>query len=79
MRVVREFTEGPLRISVFNWNNKYLIKLERGPLEQTFKIPEYEVAGDQQLEMLISPSFLAACNLRFDSMENDWRHAVSSL
>lgn len=79
MRVVREFTEGPLRVSIFNWNNKYLVKLERGSLEQTFKVPEYELAGNQQLETLISPAFMASCNMRFDSMEADWREALSSL
>ena len=79
MRVVREFTEGALRISVFNWNNKYILKLERGPLEQTFKIPEYDIAGDQQLLEVLTPSFLTACNQRFDAMETDWREALSDL
>lgn len=79
MRVVREFTEGPLRISVFSWNNKYLIKLERGPLEQTFKVAEYDVAGDQQLLEVLTPAFLTACNERFDAMESAWREALAVL
>lgn len=49
MRVVREFTQEGIRISVFSWNNKYLLKFEMGPMEQTFKIPETEILEESDL------------------------------
>lgn len=45
MRIVSEITNLPFRVTIFSWNNKYIIKCEYGPLEQTYKIAESDVLG----------------------------------
>lgn len=79
MRVIREFHQGDIRISIFNWNNKYLVKLERGRMEQTFKVPEYDIAGEDKLVELIGQEFIGKCLIRFNQMEEDWKNALDTL
>ena len=43
MRVVKEIPHSACKITVFSWNQKYLIKLEQGDFEQTFKVSEFDV------------------------------------
>lgn len=79
MRVIREFMHGDIRISVFNWNNKYLVKLERGRMEQTFKVQEYDVPGEERLTGLIGDAFISKCLERFVAMEEDWKELLNTL
>jgi len=55
MRVIKEVTlSSSIKCTLFSWNGKYLIKLEQGNLEQTYKIPEIDVSGLMEIETLIS-------------------------
>ena len=78
MRVVKELQRGVLKISVFNWNNKYIIKLELGNLEQTFKISELDLYGENQIEEIISDDFLHKAISRFDDMAQSMREALKN-
>src|SRR4051812_23403732 len=49
MRVVGEIPHSDCKITIFHWNNRYLIKLERGPFEQTFKIQEYDLTSEEEV------------------------------
>ena len=49
MRLVREIAHSDCKITIFSWNNRYLIKHEQGMLEQTFKIPELDLSGEEDL------------------------------
>ncbi len=68
MRVVREINHPECKITIFSWNNRYLIKLEQGPLEQTFKIPETDVLSDDDLLNMLDAEFLHQAALRFRDM-----------
>ena len=50
--------KGPVRISIFSWNNKYIVKLETGGLEQTFKLDELQLDSEDQVELLMSDKFI---------------------
>lgn len=76
MRVVREIPLPDLKITIFSWNNKYLVKLEQGLLEQTYKIPETEIGSEQELDALLSEKFLNKARLRFKDMMEDLREAI---
>lgn len=76
MRVVREIPLPDLKITIFSWNNKYLVKLEQGLLEQTYKIPETEISSEQELDALLSEKFLNKARLRFKDMMEDLREAI---
>lgn len=58
MRIVAEIPHAAIKITVFAWNGKYLIKLERGPYEQTYKISEMDVPGDEAIKQLLDDTFI---------------------
>jgi hypothetical protein len=72
MRVIGELPNDFCKISLFQWNEKYLVKFELGLYEQTFKIDEYEVADVEELKSLISEDFIKKVMQRFDDMHADW-------
>ena len=79
MRVVNEIAHPACKITVFAWNMKYLIKLERGVIEQTFKVPELEVTGDGDIEELLAGDFLNGAIERFGEMEASLGRALKKL
>lgn len=68
MRLVRELSNPDFKITIFSWNNRYLIKLEQGLLEQTFKVSETDVGGEDDLYALLDAEFLQQANRRFQEM-----------
>lgn len=56
MRVVKEINDGPCKVSIFSWNERYLIKFEYGPLEQTYKVNEFDVL-ENELDELVNDKF----------------------
>ncbi len=68
MRVVGEIPHSDCKITVFAWNNRYLIKLEQGLLEQTFKVNEYDVSSEAELYKIIDQSFIQEAVNRFSAM-----------
>ncbi len=68
MRVVCEISHPQLKITIFNWNNRYLIKLEDGALEQTFKISEFDITSEDDITKMIDTEFLQEAEARFHEM-----------
>ena len=68
MRVVKELSHPHCKITIFSWNNRYLIKLEQGTLEQTFKIDQYDVSSEAELERIIDDVFIGQALNRFLEM-----------
>ena len=68
MRLVREISHPDCKITIFSWNNRYLIKLEQGLLEQTYKISEFDLTSDEDLLSVIDAEFLHQATLRFQDM-----------
>lgn len=79
MRVLKEIVEADYRATIFHWNNKYLLKLETPSLEQTFKVSEFDVTGDADVERLLSPNFIQKVLARFNDMGRDLHEALESL
>jgi hypothetical protein len=79
MRVVKEFVQEEIRISVFSWNNKYILKYELGPMEQTFKVSEMDVLEESDLESFWSGEFFNQVKIRFTEMGNSFRAQVENL
>lgn len=78
MRIVGEIPHPDCRITLFHWNNRYLIKLERARLEQTFKIEEYELENESDLRSLLSADFIKESIDRFDAMEASLHRALQN-
>jgi hypothetical protein len=75
MRVVAEIPNPEMKITVFSWNGKYLIKLEKGFLEQTYKVDEMEVLGEADVRQMLDETFLSRALGRFRDMGQDLREA----
>ncbi len=60
------------QISLFQWNSKYIVKFEWEQLEQTYKIPEYEVTSIESIEKLLDLDFLEKVKQRFVEMHQQW-------
>lgn len=70
MRVIKEISKPNYRITVFNWNAKYLIKFEQGDLEQTFKISELDVVSEEDIFALLTDEFNNEVISNFRNMNN---------
>ncbi|MFQ3574956.1 MAG: hypothetical protein SNJ77_00820 [Cytophagales bacterium] len=49
MKVIKELEHQGIKITIFQWNNKYLLKYETRDFEQTYKIPQTEVFDENEL------------------------------
>ncbi len=68
MRVVAEIPHPEVKIIIFSWNGKYIIKLERGPFEQTYKVSEMDILEEADVQKLIDATFITSVLERFASM-----------
>ncbi len=77
MRNVAEIPHAECKISVFAWNQKYLIKLEQADLEQTYKVSEFDVMGEEFVKKMITEDFIQSALKRFDSMREDLNKMIA--
>jgi len=69
MRIVFEIPGDHVKTTVFNWNQKYLIKFEMDMYEQTYKVSEFDVTSDEDIRKLIEDeTFQAEYMERFRQM-----------
>jgi hypothetical protein len=69
MRIIGEIPHSQCKITLFHWNNRYLIKLERGHLEQTFKVDQFELTQEGDLTKMVNEVFIQEALARFYSMD----------
>lgn len=76
MRYIKDIAHAQLKISLYSWNSKYIVKIDAGPYEQTYKVAEFDVTGPDEVETLLSADFLASVVSRFQQMDADWTEAM---
>ena len=79
MRVVKEVAHADYRTTIFNWNNKYIIKIETSAFEQTYKVDQYELASDEEAINLLDSVFVQQVMERFNQMAMDLNTAMNRL
>jgi hypothetical protein len=72
MRVVLEVPHPQLKITVFMWNDKYIVKLEIDRYEQVYKIACSDVSGLDQVKSMLDDDFIESCMQRFIQMRSDF-------
>lgn len=77
MRLVKEVPHERYKIQIFQYNGKYILKIELGQFEQTYKIGETDVNGVEDFEKLITPLILSNSLKRFVEMRSDWSQAFN--
>lgn len=69
MRVVDEWTQDDLRVTVFHMNGRYSLKVEENLLEQTYKFRDGQIDDLGQLKALLSEEFYKSCKNQFIHMD----------
>jgi len=77
MRIIAEIPNPNCRITIFSWNQKYLIKLETPELEQVYKVSEFDVQGDEAVKKIVNDEFISSAMKRFSEMQNDLNNLKS--
>lgn len=76
MRVVAELPHPECKITIFSMNQKYLIKIEKGTFEQTYKLGELDVTdGVNGVFQILDEEFIAGAVARFKAMRDDFHAA----
>lgn len=68
MRIIDTIPHPSITISIFQINEKFIVKFEAGPMEQAFKFDNAEVKGVENLKKLINPDFIETVRKRFNEM-----------
>ena len=71
MRVIREIPHERYKIQIFQYNGKYILKIELGQFEQSYKIGETDVIGVEEVEKMITDELLSNSLKRFVEMRAD--------
>lgn len=68
MRIIDNIPHESMTISIFQMNDKYQVKFEAGPMEQTFKFSAEDVKNVENLKKIISSEFIENTRARFNEM-----------
>lgn len=77
MRTVADIPHPEFKITVFQYNNKYLLKLERSMLEQTYKVDETDL--DAEFADLLTEEFLENARTCFSLMREAWKKSLGEV
>lgn len=74
------FIEHPvLRISVFSWSEKYLVKVEAGLFEQTYKFRQTDFTSWEDLKAFFDQPMLDDIMATFKKMSEDGMQAAKRM
>jgi len=76
MRTVIEIPHSQYKITVFMWNEKYLVEIENGPFKQTFKIPMEHVESEEKVKSILDEKFLDNLDEQFQKMHDSFRESL---
>lgn len=68
MRIIDSIPHPSITISIFQMNDKYIVKFEAGPMEQAFKFYTEEIKSIENLKSKINPEFIEKVRVRFNEM-----------
>lgn len=79
MRIVGSIPNAEFKITVFSWNERYIVKFEAGPFEQSYKFPVSLFETWTDLELLFDATFIDNIRRRFKEMVSDSESAYKRL
>jgi len=68
MRIIDSIPHPSMSISIFQMNDKFIVKFEAGPMEQAFKFYTEDVKSVDKLKTLLNDEFIEKVRLRFNEM-----------
>lgn len=80
MRIIQTIEHPKMRISIFQMNQKYILKFEYGPLEQSYKFDELEFGGlEDFVQQIKNSTIISQTESRFKEMMIDLNVVITSL
>ena len=80
MRIIGQIPSPHCKISVFHMNDKYIVKVEKAHLEQSFKVPEEALMnGQEDLKQLFNEEMVIRIMERFRDMAGDLQSRLAQL
>ena len=77
MRIIDTIEHPILRISIFEMNQKYIVKFELGALDQSFKFSELDIINLEILKADVAEKIIPNVLLRFEEMQKDLNNCLS--
>ncbi|MGZ3900056.1 MAG: hypothetical protein ACXVNM_04160 [Bacteroidia bacterium] len=68
MRIIDNIPHESMTISIFQMNDKYMVKFEAGPMEQIFKFSVTEMKSVENLKTKMNTEFIETTRKRFNDM-----------
>ena len=53
MRILKETTVQEWKVTIFHWNNKYLLKFEDGFHELTYKVNQLDITSETDINVFL--------------------------
>ncbi len=76
MRIIADLPHPEFKISILNMNQKFIVKIEQGTLEQSYKIAGMDLTdGVNSVFELLDEEFLKKVGTRFIEMRTDFKDA----
>ena len=79
MRIIAELPHPACKITLFNMNQKYIVKFELGSFEQSYKLSELDLTGGgaNEIFQMLDEEFIATVVERFKMMRGDFSAAFN--
>ncbi len=78
MRIIDSIPHPSMSISIFQMNDKFIVKFEAGPMEQAFKFYTEDIKSVEGLKKLINEDFIETVRVRFNEMFMQMKNAQAS-
>lgn len=79
MRQLEDIPHHTFKVAIHSYNNKFIVKIELGQFEQSYKINELDVAGLPEVKKMLTEEFYTNCMKRFLTMREDWENSFKNL
>ncbi len=76
MRIIDTIAHPIMRISIFQMNQKYIVKFELGSLEQSYKFSELDIINLAILKADVIEKISPNALLRFEEMQKDLNNCL---
>lgn len=79
MRIVGDIPHERIKITLFDWNGKFIAKFELDKYEQSYKINQTDVNGLDDFKKIFDDIFIHTIMLRFLQMREDYTTALKKV
>ena len=76
MRIIDTIAHPIMRISIFQMNQKYIVKFELGTLEQSYKFSELDIINLAILKADVAEKISPNALIRFEEMQKDLNNCL---